>query len=56
VELGQGYLLGKPAFEPAAPRKVAQGPVGKRAVAKLKPKAKAPDKGVRRRARVPSRA
>jgi EAL domain-containing protein (putative c-di-GMP-specific phosphodiesterase class I) len=56
VELGQGYLLGKPAFEPAAPRKVAQGPVAKRAVGKLKPKPKAPDKGIRRRARVPSRA
>jgi EAL domain-containing protein (putative c-di-GMP-specific phosphodiesterase class I) len=46
VELGQGYLLGKPAMEPKAPRKVDV----------LRRPAPTTAEGVRRRARVPSRA
>lgn len=45
VDLGQGYLLGKPATEPNAPRKV-----------DIVRPAQASAEGVRRRARVPSRA
>jgi EAL domain-containing protein (putative c-di-GMP-specific phosphodiesterase class I) len=55
VELGQGYLLGKPAVEPGVPRKGVVPPMppgGTRA----KDRAELAAKGVRRRARVPSRA
>lgn len=50
VELGQGYLLGKPAAEPAAPRRIDGR--GRRIVAA----AGNPDDAVVRPARVPSRA
>ena len=50
VELGQGYLLGKPAADPQPPRMVAKR-VKRKAPARAKPSV-----SVRRASRVPSRA
>ena len=52
VELGQGYLLGRPAYEPQVPRRPATLVSSKRTVAKKAAEVSA----ARRRARVPSRA
>ncbi len=52
VELGQGYLLGRPDYEPQAPRRPATLVSSKRTVAKKAAEVSA----ARRRARVPSRA
>ena len=58
VELGQGYLLGRPAYEPRAPRRPATLTGSKRTVAKKAAAVKkaAEVNAATRRARVPSRA
>jgi EAL domain-containing protein (putative c-di-GMP-specific phosphodiesterase class I) len=55
VDLGQGFLLGKPTPEPGAPRNGIVVPASPAATA-AKAQAGIAAKGVRRRARVPSRA
>ena len=58
VELGQGYLLGRPSYEPMAPRRPATLVSSKRTVAKKAAAVKkaAEVNAASRRARVPSRA
>jgi EAL domain-containing protein (putative c-di-GMP-specific phosphodiesterase class I) len=58
VELGQGYLLGRPSYEPMVPRRPATLTGSKRTVAKKAAAVKkaAEVNAARRRARVPSRA
>ena len=58
VELGQGYLLGRPAYQPMPPRRPATLVSSKRTVAKKAAAVKkaAEVNAARRRARVPSRA